>query len=31
MMTLGVIGYLFSAIIRLVGSLLMRWTERGTS
>lgn len=29
MMTLGVIGYLFSAIIRLVGSMLMRWTERG--
>ena len=29
MMTLGVIGYLFSALIRLVGSMLMRWTERG--
>lgn len=29
MMTLGVIGYLFSTVIRLVGSLLMRWTERG--
>lgn len=31
MMTLGVIGYMFSAVIRLVGSLLMRWTERGTA
>jgi NitT/TauT family transport system permease protein len=29
MMTLGVIGYLFSALIRLAGSMLMRWTERG--
>ena len=29
MMTLGVIGYLFSALIRLVGRMLMRWTERG--
>jgi NitT/TauT family transport system permease protein len=31
MMTLGVIGYFFSAAIRLVGSLLMRWSERGTT
>jgi NitT/TauT family transport system permease protein len=31
MMTLGVIGYIFSAVIRLVGRLLMRWTERGTA
>ena len=29
MMTLGVIGYLFSALIRLAGRMLMRWTERG--
>ena len=29
MMTLGVIGYIFSAVIRLVGRMLMRWTERG--
>lgn len=28
MMTLGVIGYLFSAVIRIVGNILMRWTER---
>lgn len=28
MMTLGVIGYLFSAVIRIVGNMLMRWTER---
>jgi NitT/TauT family transport system permease protein len=26
MVTLGVIGYAFSAIIRIVGRLLMRWT-----
>jgi NitT/TauT family transport system permease protein len=26
MMTLGIIGYMFSAIIRIVGRLLMRWT-----
>ena len=26
MVTLGVIGYMFSAIIRMVGRLLMRWT-----
>ena len=25
MVTLGVIGYAFSAIIRIVGRLLMRW------
>jgi NitT/TauT family transport system permease protein len=31
MMTLGVIGYMFSAVIRLVGSMLMRWTERGAA
>ncbi len=31
MMTLGVIGYIFSAVIRLVGRLLMHWTERGTA
>lgn len=28
MITLGVIGYIFSAIIRMVGNMLMRWTER---
>lgn len=28
MITLGVIGYIFSAIIRIVGNMLMRWTER---
>lgn len=28
MMTLGVIGYLFSAVIRIIGNMLMRWTER---
>lgn len=28
MMTLGVIGYLFSAVIRIIGNILMRWTER---
>jgi ABC-type nitrate/sulfonate/bicarbonate transport system permease component len=26
MVTLGIIGYMFSAIIRMVGRLLMRWT-----
>ena len=28
MVTLGVVGYLYSAIIRLVGRMLMRWTVR---
>jgi len=28
MVTLGVVGYLYSALIRLVGSMLMRWTVR---
>lgn len=28
MITLGVIGYIFSAIIRIVGNMLMRWTDR---
>lgn len=28
MVTLGVVGYLYSAIIRLVGRMLMRWTIR---
>lgn len=28
MATLGLIGYLYSAVIRLVGRLLMRWTVR---
>lgn len=28
MVTLGVIGYFFSAAIRLVGNMLMRWTTR---
>jgi NitT/TauT family transport system permease protein len=31
MMTLGVIGFVFSTLIRLVGSMLMRWTERGVA
>jgi NitT/TauT family transport system permease protein len=30
MVTLGVIGYFFSAAIRIVGNILMRWTERGS-
>lgn len=29
MFTMGVIGYFYSAAIRLVGQLLMRWTIRG--
>ncbi len=29
MVSLGIIGYFFSAAIRLVGRWLMRWTERG--
>jgi len=29
MVTLGVVGYLYSAIIRMVGRMLMRWTQRG--
>ena len=29
MITLGIIGYIFSAVIRLVGRILMRWTSRG--
>lgn len=28
MATLGIVGYLYSAIIRLVGRMLMRWTAR---
>lgn len=28
MLTLGVVGYAFSAIIRIIGGLLMRWTDR---
>lgn len=28
MITLGVIGYIFSALIRMVGNMLMRWTAR---
>jgi NitT/TauT family transport system permease protein len=28
MITLGVIGYIFSALIRMVGNMLMRWTTR---
>jgi NitT/TauT family transport system permease protein len=28
MITLGVIGYIFSAVIRMVGNMLMRWTTR---
>ena len=31
MVTLGVIGYFFSAGIRIVGNILMRWTERGSA
>ncbi len=31
MVTLGVIGYFFSAAIRIVGNILMRWTERGSA
>ncbi|HWJ99768.1 MAG TPA: ABC transporter permease [Xanthobacteraceae bacterium] len=30
MVTLGVIGYFFSAAIRIVGNILMQWTERGS-
>jgi hypothetical protein len=28
MLTLGVVGYGFSAIIRIVGASLMRWADR---
>ena len=28
MLTLGVVGYGFSTIIRIVGASLMRWTDR---
>ncbi len=28
MITLGIIGYIFSAVIRIVGNMLMRWTSR---
>jgi len=28
MITLGIIGYLFSAVIRMVGNMLMRWATR---
>jgi len=31
MVTLGVVGYFYSAIIRMVGRLLMRWTQRGSA
>jgi len=29
MISLGIIGYLFSAAIRLAGRFLMRWTTQG--
>ena len=31
MVTLGIIGYVFSAVIRIVGRMLMRWTARGAA
>ena len=31
MLTLGVVGYVFSAIIRIIGASLMRWADRSAS